>query len=53
VPGPQPRQYRRREQLALVATVFNNLPKIHPEFIKSCQPDNASFDEGKYADPLG
>jgi hypothetical protein len=39
---PQPTQKRKKEKLALVATVFNNLPKIHPKKNQACQPKNVA-----------
>jgi hypothetical protein len=34
---PQPRQKRKKEKLAPVAIVFNNLPKLHPKKNQTCQ----------------
>ena len=35
---PQPRQYKRKKKLKLVAIVFKDLPKIHPKENQTCQP---------------
>jgi len=52
VPGPQPRQWKKRKNVALVVIVFMNLPKLHPKKDSSLPTQKRGSVEQKGGPPV-